>query len=84
MLSSKFKDDLRFAAFNIVSESFNNAVVAISDMRAFYPIPLHKLLFMTTPKSVKVAFICANLRLDFLVIYLAKRYNKGVKINILR
>ena len=84
LLSSKFKDDLRFAAFNIVSEAFNNAVVAISDMRAFYPIPLHKFLFMTMPKSVKVAFICANLRLDFLVIYLAKRYNKGVKINILR
>lgn len=84
VLSLEFKDDLCNAAFNLISEAFNNAVVSITDMRHFYPLRLNKLLVMHLPKSVKAAFICAYLRLDFLVVYLANRYNNGDVVYVVK
>ena len=80
LLTIGFKDYLCYTAFSIVSEAFNNAVVSVKDMKNFYPIPLCKLLLINMPKSVKAAFVCANLKLDIFVYYLAKRYNKGAVI----
>ena len=82
LLSMDFKNCICYTAFNIVSEAFNNAVVSIKDMKSFYPIPLYRLLSIDIPKSVKAAFVCSYLKLDFLVLYLAKRYNKGVTIKV--